>query len=194
MLKNLYELYKICKRFQCTQPRPVVGLPFTKGFNGVVALNLKQWGESSYILYMIDLFTKFMLGCFIKNKNADNIINSVILKWLGSGLWSSKHFLVDDTGEFAKEKFWDMCENLNVHVLHTAAESLWQNGVCEHNHALVDWHIKKPIEVERICCQFGQAFHCISLCLAVIPIFHEPWPITLQLSKVLLTLLSHSCN
>ena len=121
LLKNLYELYKICKRFQYTRPRPVVGLPFTKGFNGAVALNLKQCGESSF---MIDLFTKFMLGCFIKNKNPDNIINSVILKWVGSGLWSSKHFLVDDTGEFAKEKFWDMCENLNVHVLHTATESL----------------------------------------------------------------------
>ena len=80
---KIYELYKICKRFQCTRPRPVVGLPFTKGFNGAVALNLKQCGESSF---MIDLFTKFMLGCFIKNKNPDNIINSVILKWVGSGL------------------------------------------------------------------------------------------------------------
>ena len=36
-----------------------------------------------------------------------------------------------------------MCENLNVHVLHTATESLWQNGVCEYDHALVDWYIKK---------------------------------------------------
>lgn len=39
------------------------------------------------------------------------------------GLGSPKQFWADNRGELANEKIWDRCENLNVHVLHTAAES-----------------------------------------------------------------------
>ena len=42
------------------------------------------------------------------------------------------------TQESLLKKNFGMCENLNVHVLHTATESQWQNGVCEYDHALVD--------------------------------------------------------
>ena len=39
-----------------------------------------------------------------------------------------------------------MHENLNIQVLNTAAESQWQNGVCERNHAVVDRCIEKILE------------------------------------------------
>ena len=78
-----------------------------------------------------------------------------------------------------------MCKNLNVQVLNIAVERPWQNGVYEYNPALFDRCIKKIIEDKpetslpgalsnaKYPLQCGQAFHRISLYLAVIPIFHQ---------------------
>jgi len=40
----------------------------------------------------------------------------------------------------------DMAENLNIHVINTAAQSPWQNGICERNHAVVDCCLEKILE------------------------------------------------
>ena len=49
-------------------------------------------------------------------------------------------------GEFANDEYEEMCETLNIEVLHTAAESPWQNGLCERNHAVVDRCVEKIME------------------------------------------------
>ena len=39
-----------------------------------------------------------------------------------------------------------MCSNLNIEIVNTAAYSPWQNGVCDHNHAVVDDCVPKILE------------------------------------------------
>ena len=57
-----------------------------------------------------------------------------------------KKFLEDNAGEFANSKFTDMCGNLDVFMMNTAAESPWQNGLCARNHAVVDCCLEKIME------------------------------------------------
>lgn len=79
-------------------------------------------------LNMVDLFTKFILDCFIKNKNPDTIIDSFIQMRLGPEWVSHKAILADNRGFLANENVWDLCDNLNIHALHTTVEGLSQNG------------------------------------------------------------------
>ena len=39
-----------------------------------------------------------------------------------------------------------MCENLNIEVMKTAAESPWQNGLCERNHCVTGRCLEKILE------------------------------------------------
>ena len=79
-------------------------------------------------LNMVDLFTKFILDCFIKNKNPDTIIDSFTQMRLGSEWVSHKAILADNRGFLANENVWDLCDNLNIHALNTTVEGLSQNG------------------------------------------------------------------
>ena len=63
--------------------------------------------------------------------------------WVGSGMGTPKKFLADNGEKFANPEFTDMCENLNVFMMNTGAESPWQNGLCERNHAVVDCCLEK---------------------------------------------------
>ena len=114
ILDTIYKNCEICKRFKCTPPRQAVSFSLVKDFNDVVALDLKQSNKTHYILYMIDLITKFTLGCFIKDKQPETIIDSVMKLWIGSGFGAIKKHLADNGGEFASEQNRNLCENLNI--------------------------------------------------------------------------------
>ena len=60
--------------------------------------------------------------------------------------WAWALLLVDNGGEFANKVYLNLAENFNVEVVHTAAESPWQNGICERNHATVDACVSKLLE------------------------------------------------
>ena len=64
---------KICQKFSKSVMRLKVALPKSRSFNEVVTLDLKEFG-SKYILWMINLFTRFIQGKLILNKKADTII------------------------------------------------------------------------------------------------------------------------
>ena len=64
-----------------------------------------------------------------------------MLLWIGSGFGASGKFLTDNGSEFR-----DMYKNLNIQVQNTAAYSLWQNGLCKRNHAVIDDSVKKILE------------------------------------------------
>jgi transposase InsO family protein len=137
---------QICKKYKRTPARPVVSLPLATEFNEAVAMDLKKWKDGVYLLHLIDMATRFSLACVIHDKTPATITNQVMTKWVGSGLGTPKKFLADNGGEFANEEYKDMCENLNVECLHTAAYSPWQNGLCERNHAVVDDCVSKILE------------------------------------------------
>ena len=95
---------------------------------------------------MIDMFSPFTLALIICDKHPDPVINSIMQTWVGSGMGAPKKLLADNGGEFANPEFTDMCRNLNVFMMNTAAESSWKNGLCERNHAVVDRCLEKIME------------------------------------------------
>ena len=76
---KLYDNCEICKRFHKTPATPVVCLPLASDFNDVVAMDLKSWKNSYYILYLIDIFSRFTKAEFIKDKLPSTIIDESCL-------------------------------------------------------------------------------------------------------------------
>ena len=66
---------KVCQKFQKTVAQPRVTLPKASSFNDVVTLDLKGFGNK-YVLWMIDRFSRFMVGKLLTNKNSEMIINA----------------------------------------------------------------------------------------------------------------------
>ena len=64
---------KVCQKFKKSIARPRVTLPKATSFNEVVTLDLKEFG-TKYVLWMIDSFSRFMVGKLITNKKADKIM------------------------------------------------------------------------------------------------------------------------
>ena len=100
---------------------------------------------------MIDLFTRFTISTVITSKETKVVIDKVIQCWVGTGLGTPKKILVDNGGDFAGEEFKDMCENMNLTVMHTAACSPFSNDICEQNHAVVDEMVMKMMAEEPKC-------------------------------------------
>ena len=136
----------VCKRYKKTPARPVVSLPLATEFNEVVAVDLKEWKPNVYFLHLVDVATRFSLATVVRKKTPEIITGKIMTMWIGSGMGPPKRFLADNGGEFANEVFRDMCANLNIEVMNTAAYSPWQNGICERNHAVVDNCVAKILE------------------------------------------------
>ena len=63
------------------RPRRVVVLPRATRRNQNVTMDLKEYGDGLYILYVIDMFTRFTVGVFINNKKAETVSEAVLRKW-----------------------------------------------------------------------------------------------------------------
>ena len=51
--------------------------------------------------------------------------------------------LTDNGGEFANIGFQDMCENLNINFMTTAAEAPWSNGLVEKHNGIIGEAVNK---------------------------------------------------
>ena len=117
--------------------KPAVALPMAKDFNHILAMDLKKWDDRNYILYFVDLFTKYTVGVVIQDKKPETIVAKLFENWI-------RYFtvpdiiLTDNGGEFINEAMKEVCSVLNVYHMTTAANSPWQNGTCEKHHALCD--------------------------------------------------------
>ncbi|XP_045105480.1 uncharacterized protein LOC123500989 [Portunus trituberculatus] len=137
---------EICMKYKKTPSRPVVSVNMAKEFNEVVAIDLKEYKKGDiYFLHMVDMATRFSKSCVTRSKEPKEIVEKLIETWLGSGLGAPRKFLCDNGGEFANSTFLDMCENMNICIMHTAAHSPFSNGLCERNHAVIDEMVNKII-------------------------------------------------
>ena len=64
---------KVCQKFQKSVVRQRVTLPKSTSFNEVVTLDLNDFGNK-YVLWMIDSFSRLMVGMLLNKKMADTII------------------------------------------------------------------------------------------------------------------------
>ena len=57
-------------------------MPVANFFNEVVGLDLNVLGNGKYILWMVDMFTKALNGCYIEDKKPETIVNGIIKYWI----------------------------------------------------------------------------------------------------------------
>ena len=126
-----------CKVITNRRPRQIVAIPRATRRNQIVTMDLKEYEDGRYILYLIDMFTRFTVGVFITNKKAETISEAVLRKWIS--VFGVMEVLHSDGGkEFNNEELSTVAEHLNVKTTSTAAYSPNQNGCNERNHAIVD--------------------------------------------------------
>ena len=145
-LKNVSDDCKICKIYKPALPRPIVGRlpdPEKMKFNFVVSLDLKE-RNGCWILYMIDMVTRYTRAKFVPNKKKETIVATIIELWIS--LFGAPSTLYSDNGgEFANKELLELGNQFGIVIKHTAAYSPWSNGLNERNHATVDYMMDKII-------------------------------------------------
>ena len=136
ILDDIIENCEGCIKRKRNPDRPAVAMPMANEFNEKIAIDLKIW-KGQYILYMIDMWSRLTKAKVISRKKPSMVIDAIMQEWVANfGVMSA--ILNDNGGEFTGEEIREVKSVLNVVDLTTAAESPWQNGLCEKNHALAD--------------------------------------------------------
>ena len=125
---------KVCQKFQPSVARPRVSLPRATPFNKVVTLDIKEFG-TKYILWMINLFSRFIVGKLIPNKKVDTIIQVLTDFWCMLLGFPSYGFFADNGREFLNVNLDKLTSKLGLTVKFGPAYSPWSNGLNERNHA-----------------------------------------------------------
>ena len=68
MIKEAVENCNICQKNGRSRSKPLVAIPRATDLNSIVTLDLKEMGKS-YILWMVDAFSRTLLGAVLKDKN-----------------------------------------------------------------------------------------------------------------------------
>ena len=137
MIERVISDCKVYQKFEKSIARPRETLPKASSFNEVVTLDLKEFGNK-YVLWMIDSFSRFMVGKLISNKKADTIIQAIKDSWCMSVGFPSHGFFADNRGEFSNLKLDELTSKLGLTVKFGPAYSPWSNGLNERNHASAD--------------------------------------------------------
>ena len=125
-----------CIKRKRNPDRPVVAMPMASEFNEKIAIDLSFY-KDNIILHMVDMWSRLSISVPISRKKPSEVINSLMKSWIAYfGVPGS--ILNDNGGEFTAEEIREMKSMLNVVDLTTGADSPWQNGLCEKNHALID--------------------------------------------------------
>lgn len=150
ILNKLYESCLICLKHHKAHVKPKVGLPLATDFNQTICLDLKIWPKKNAIIfYIIDAYTRFSQAHLIPDKKAETILQALLDGWILNLYGAPNNVLVDNGGEFYNSKFKDMCNNLNIRMYASAAESPFQNGLCERNHSITDKIMEKMMEEDK---------------------------------------------
>ena len=126
-IKTVSTNCEVCKKFKRTPSRPKVGLPMAKEFNECVSIDLKgPMTNKSYILYLVDCFSRLTRGVIIKDKRPSTIVKSKTSCWvLGNSIGPGMpgKFLHDNGREFTNPDMIDLAEKHSL-VLYPYLQSL----------------------------------------------------------------------
>ena len=127
---------EVCQRYAKPKPRPVVGLPRGTVFNDCVAMDLKTVQGQPTFIHMIDCATRFSVAKIIPNKKKETVVDAVCTSWIAL-FGSPRRFMADNGGEFSNAEYVEMCEQFNVELQQSAAESPFSNGMVERHHRII---------------------------------------------------------
>ena len=138
-----------CIKMAKTKPKPKVALPRADKFGDVVTVDLKEYDRQDkarrYICYLIDMFSRLTVAKFIPCKEPDQIVGTIMEKWIGVGYGAISTLHSDLGGENCNEIIEDVAANMDIKLTTTASYSPHQNGLNERNHATVDQMMKKMV-------------------------------------------------
>ena len=144
---DIYASCDLCHAYTKTPARPAVALPMASDFNEKVCMDLKKW-KDQWILHMVDMFSRFSVSVFINRKRASDVIEKIMKCWVSVfGVMGA--LLTDNGGEFSSDEMREVASILNIELHTTAAESPFQNGLCEKNHAIIDTMLMKMADEQR---------------------------------------------
>ena len=113
-----------------------------------LAMDLKEWSHGKkkiWLLHMIDYTTRYSIPCAFTSKKEELIAKIIFEYWIEIFGHPGK-VLVDNGGEFNNTEFQTLCENFNVSICTTAAESPWSNGLIERHNAGLGLTLTKAME------------------------------------------------
>ena len=149
-LQKVYDKCATCLIHRRSKPRPKVSPPLAHNFNDVVSMDLKiDHAHNTIRLYLVDVFSKYMAGYLVKNKEPETIIKPFLESWILTRFGAPRAILSDCGGEFVNSKMKSLCESFNIKMYTTAGYSAHQNGVNERHHATCDEIIKKMMSSGR---------------------------------------------
>ena len=142
IIDKIHQQCELCKVYAKTPPRPVVGLLMANQFNEKVSMDLKTWDER-WILHLIDMWSRLTVSVFVDRKKSSCIIDSIMTHWVGAGFGIMGTTMSDNGGEFNSDEMREVASILNVELCTTAANSPFQNGLCERVHSVTDTMLLK---------------------------------------------------
>ena len=139
MIDKIMDACEGCIMKKRTPDRPAVAPPMASDFGNVLGMDLKVWdmNKGVYILYMIDIYTRFQVATVIKSKEPNEVVKAFTLKWLPI-FGKVDRFITDNGTEFCNEDMREVASALDVIHQTTGANSPWQNGIVERNHQTTD--------------------------------------------------------
>ena len=139
MIDSIMDKCEGCLLRKRTPDRPAVAPPMANDFGQVLTIDLKVWDmkKGIYIMYMIDLFTRFQVAAVIRSKEPQEIVKTLLLKWMPI-FGRVEKILTDNGTEFCNEEMREVASSFNIQLLTTGANAPWQNGMNENNHGLTD--------------------------------------------------------
>lgn len=137
MLDKIIDSCEGCILRKRNPDKPAVAMLMAKDVNDTVAMDLKKLKNGKHIIYLIDVFSRFTKAKILNRKKPEEVIDAVMEKWI-STFGTPTRFITDNGGEFSNEEMQLACSKLNIIHKTTGANSPWQNGLCERNHATVD--------------------------------------------------------
>ena len=120
----------------------------------------------------------FLCVLFLSRKRPSDVIDKVMTCWVEAGFGVMEMLFTDNGGEFSSDEMREVASIRNIRVCTTAVESLFQNGLCEQNHAVIDMMLNKlqdqcpgtnlqvllaSANMAKNCLQMGQGFSSYQL-------------------------------
>ena len=134
-----------CIKYKRGNPRPVVGLSMGFNFNQTIAMDLKEYTKGPqkvWFLHLIDISSRYSAACVLNSKRKEVVLSAIFKIWITT-YGTPEKIMVDNGGEFNNDEFRDFCQNYNIRIRPTAAESPFSNSTVERHNALIGESVDK---------------------------------------------------
>ena len=167
-----------CKVENKRPPKPKSTFQKSISFNHVIQIDLKEniryKQAPNYILYIVDVFTKFKAARYIPNKRGETVTEALMLEWVK--YFGPPKYIQSDRGkEFLNQHLETFCNIHGIRMTTTASYSPNSNGLVERGHATIDKMMEKMLTADSkespamALCWAVQAANCMELVEGISP-------------------------